>query len=294
MTRAEIMRKFDEIVAFAEVERFLDTPVKRYSSGMYVRLAFAVAAHLEPEILIVDEVLAVGDAEFQKKSLGKMQEASKGGRTVLFVSHNMAAVTSLTSRCVVLSAGRVAFDGASAAAVEHYMQLGARFSDTRSLGRGTHTTIRSARLVGDSDQTLRHYVPGTPFRIEIVFETDGASNLSMDAFLVDAASSKLAMASSHHFHGVALPQQAGTYRTVLELQPLWLASGTYYFDVTTALVNVEWDHYVENLIEFDVVSSNPGGLPWDFRFNLGYGAVALPFTRPPSFARHSEPTTAGH
>ena len=92
MTRAEITRKFDEIVAFAEVEKFLDTPVKRYSSGMYVRLAFAVAAHLEPEILIVDEVLAVGDAEFQKKCLGKMGEVARGGRTVLFVSHNMGAV----------------------------------------------------------------------------------------------------------------------------------------------------------------------------------------------------------
>ena len=95
MTRAEIRRKFDEIVAFAEVEKFLDTPVKRYSSGMYVRLAFAVAAHLEPEILIVDEVLAVGDAEFQKKCLGKMSEVAGGGRTVLFVSHNMSAIRSL-------------------------------------------------------------------------------------------------------------------------------------------------------------------------------------------------------
>src|SRR5439155_5326226 len=92
MTRAEIIRKFDEIVAFAEVEQFLDTPVKRYSSGMYVRLAFAVAAHLEPEILIVDEVLAVGDAEFQKKCLGKMQAVGKEGRTVIFVSHNMSTI----------------------------------------------------------------------------------------------------------------------------------------------------------------------------------------------------------
>src|SRR5205807_1517918 len=92
MTRAEIRKKFDEIVAFAEVEKFLDTPVKRYSSGMYVRLAFAVAAHLEPEILVVDEVLAVGDAEFQKRCLGKMSEVAGGGRTVLFVSHNMAAI----------------------------------------------------------------------------------------------------------------------------------------------------------------------------------------------------------
>src|SRR5207302_4448410 len=95
MRRAEIARKFDEIVAFAEVEKFLDTPVKRYSSGMYVRLAFAVAAHLEPEILIIDEVLAVGDAQFQKKCLGKMGEVAKGGRTILFVSHNMSAVMNL-------------------------------------------------------------------------------------------------------------------------------------------------------------------------------------------------------
>lgn len=107
MARAEIRRKFDEIVAFAEVEKFLDTPVKRYSSGMYVRLAFSVAAHLEPEILVVDEVLAVGDAEFQKKCLGKMHEVSKGGRTVLFVSHNMAAVQALCGKAIYLHAGGV-------------------------------------------------------------------------------------------------------------------------------------------------------------------------------------------
>ena len=105
MTRAEIRRKFDEIVAFAEVEKFLDTPVKRYSSGMYVRLAFAVAAHLEPEILVVDEVLAVGDAEFQKKCLGKMGEVAGGGRTVLFVSHNMSAVETLCPRSMYLESG---------------------------------------------------------------------------------------------------------------------------------------------------------------------------------------------
>jgi len=109
MTRAEIRRKFDEIVAFAEVEKFLDTPVKRYSSGMYVRLAFAVAAHLDPEILIIDEVLAVGDAEFQKKCLGKMDEVSRReGRTVLFVSHNMAAVRSLCETAIMLESGRIA------------------------------------------------------------------------------------------------------------------------------------------------------------------------------------------
>ena len=108
MRRAEIARKFDEIVAFAEVERFIDTPVKRYSSGMYVRLAFAVAAHLEPEILLVDEVLAVGDAAFQKKCLGKMGDVAKEGRTVLFVSHNMPSVLNLCRRAVWIDDGRVA------------------------------------------------------------------------------------------------------------------------------------------------------------------------------------------
>jgi ABC-type polysaccharide/polyol phosphate transport system ATPase subunit len=132
MTRAEIVRKFDEIVAFAEVERFLDTPVKRYSSGMYVRLAFAVAAHLEPEILVVDEVLAVGDAEFQKKCLGKMRDVSRGGRTVLFVSHNMAAIQALCGRAIWLEHGAIAFDGPVDAAVARYLKaaLGGRSGQT--------------------------------------------------------------------------------------------------------------------------------------------------------------------
>jgi lipopolysaccharide transport system ATP-binding protein len=125
MTRREIKRKFDEIVAFAEVEKFLDTPVKHYSSGMYVRLAFAVAAHLEPEILIVDEVLAVGDAQFQKKCLGKIQDVSqREGRTVLFVSHNMAAVAALTHRVILLKSGQVEFTGAPQAGINLYMASG--------------------------------------------------------------------------------------------------------------------------------------------------------------------------
>jgi ABC-type polysaccharide/polyol phosphate transport system ATPase subunit len=122
MGKVEIKRKFDEIVAFAEVEKFLDTPVKRYSSGMYVRLAFAVAAHLEPEILIVDEVLAVGDAQFQKKCLGKMEDvAIKEGRTILFVSHNMQAISQLTKRCIMLSEGVNQFDGSTDKAMMRYL-----------------------------------------------------------------------------------------------------------------------------------------------------------------------------
>lgn len=122
MSRRDIQHRFDEIVDFAEVERFLDTPTKRYSSGMYMRLAFAVAAHLEPDVLIVDEVLAVGDAEFQKKCLGKMSEISKGGRTVLFVSHNMAAVSNLCQRVMLLESGSVKIEADPILAIRHYLE----------------------------------------------------------------------------------------------------------------------------------------------------------------------------
>ena len=121
MKRAEIDRKFDEIVDFSGVEQFIDTPVKRYSSGMYVRLAFAVAAHLEPEILIVDEVLAVGDVAFQKKCLGKMDDVARQGRTVLFVSHNMAAILNLCERVTLVAQGRIAESGKAHEVVGHYL-----------------------------------------------------------------------------------------------------------------------------------------------------------------------------
>ena len=123
MSRTEISRKFDDIVGFAGVKKFIDTPVKHYSSGMYVRLAFAVAAHLEPDILIVDEVLAVGDAEFQKKSLGKMAEVAGSGRTVLFVSHNMSAVNRLCGRCLLLNSGSIAAQGETRSITARYIEL---------------------------------------------------------------------------------------------------------------------------------------------------------------------------
>ena len=130
MGRKEIDRKFGEIVAFSEVEKFIDTPVKRYSSGMYVRLAFAVAAHLDPEILVVDEVLAVGDAEFQKKCLGKMGDVAKEGRTVLFVSHNMTAVQSLCSRGILLESGKLTFTGSVQTVIEYYLSRAHRATQT--------------------------------------------------------------------------------------------------------------------------------------------------------------------
>src|SRR2546428_573432 len=121
MNRAEVRRKFDEIVAFAEIDQFIDTPVKRYSSGMYVRLAFAVAAHLDPEILLVDEVLSVGDQAFQEKCLGRIREVTQAGRTVIFVSHNIPSVRSLCSRGILIEAGYKTFDGPIAEAVETYI-----------------------------------------------------------------------------------------------------------------------------------------------------------------------------
>jgi lipopolysaccharide transport system ATP-binding protein len=161
MHRAEIKQKFDEIVAFAEVEKFLDTPVKHYSSGMYVRLAFAVAAHLEPEILIVDEVLAVGDAQFQKKCLGKMDHIAKEeGRTVLFVSHNMQAVSLLCSSAVLMQAGRVILRGPTSAVIDQYLSVGSRMSAEAKWpfdnAPGTSLTkLRAVRAL-DQDDAVCH------------------------------------------------------------------------------------------------------------------------------------------
>jgi len=175
MRKREIDTKFNEIVAFAEVEKFLDTPVKRYSSGMYVRLAFAVAAHLDPEILIVDEVLAVGDAEFQKRCLGKMKQISeRGGRTVLFVSHNMAAINTLCSRAILLSAGRVAADGSTRSVVETYLSSSRqKGGDSTALhdapGRraGSFPHFTSMELLGRDGKVASAFSPGSEISIRI-------------------------------------------------------------------------------------------------------------------------------
>ncbi len=173
MRKKEITRKLDEIVDFSGVERYLDTPVKRYSSGMYVRLAFAVAAHLESEILIVDEVLAVGDAEFQKKCLGKMGDISKGqGRTVLFVSHNMAAVKTLCTKGIVLEHGKNVFAGDQHEAVEYYLQSDVRHQATNlldvtnRLGNGK-LRISKVELLNQSMEQISSVISGTPLFIKV-------------------------------------------------------------------------------------------------------------------------------
>ena len=174
MKKREIDAQFDAIVEFAEIERFLDTPVKRYSSGMYVRLAFAVAAHLNPEILIVDEVLAVGDAEFQKKCLGKMKEVSTGGgRTVLFVSHNMAAVRSLCSRGVWLRSGRVAMDDSAEAVVQAYLETTAQAASTSiepSRPAGASIWMTRASLLFDGEPAVAAPM-GSEITLSIDFES---------------------------------------------------------------------------------------------------------------------------
>jgi lipopolysaccharide transport system ATP-binding protein len=189
MGKEEIARKFDEIVAFAELEKFIDTPVKHYSSGMYVRLAFAVAAHLEPEILLVDEVLAVGDINFQKKCLGKMGDVARAGRTVVLVSHSMGAINALCSRCIILNAGSVEFNGSTAEATTRYYAESLNFIDGADLSqrpregngkaRFNTVTIRPCDAAGNP---LPSAVPGCDLSIEleVVCQSDfSGSNLAI-------------------------------------------------------------------------------------------------------------------
>ena len=181
MTKREIKAKFDEIVAFAEVERFLDTPVKHYSSGMYVRLAFAVAAHLEPEILIVDEVLAVGDAAFQKKCLGKMREVSgQHGRTVLFVSHNMAAVEALCSRALVLDSGKLERDGSASEVVKDHLRN--MMSGTALLLSGGETRFIKCLRITDQGwhPTNAFQIGDSVFLILSCFRPNWLNNLDLE------------------------------------------------------------------------------------------------------------------
>jgi lipopolysaccharide transport system ATP-binding protein len=192
MKRAEIARKFDEIVAFAEIEKFLDTPVKRYSSGMYMRLAFAVAAHLEPEILVIDEVLAVGDIAFQRKCLGKMQDVATEGRTVLFVSHNMAAVSNLCQTSLVLDSGEVLFRGSAVEGISRYTHINVaqiNNADLMSLPRKGAGGIRLTKmeLSCNGEKILNHRC-GSPLEIAFNFtmsnEVD-TSDISIQVRFVD-------------------------------------------------------------------------------------------------------------
>jgi len=239
MKKVEIDRKFDEIVAFADVERFLDTPVKRYSSGMYVRLAFAVAAHLEPEILIVDEVLAVGDAEFQRKCLGKMHDvAEHDGRTVLFVSHNMDAISRLCEKCIILTSGVVSHIGVTESAIRCYGKAigdAARCVSNSALRSGDGAVrVTNVQLLDVDGRRLQSYSSGQLLSIEIEYRARNLP-LTVELFLsiADSLGTPLVCLDSH--------QSVGTFRItdtpgrfLCTLPSLPLAPGEYIIDVKIA------------------------------------------------------------
>jgi len=291
MSRVEIARKFDEIVAFAEVEKFLDTPVKRYSSGMYVRLAFAVAAHLEPEILIVDEVLAVGDAQFQKKCLGKMEDvATKEGRTILFVSHNVTAIQKLTNRCCYLKAGQMLYVGTTEDAIQTYTESyvqNSKSNNKNDAHKGNHTSIDKVCILDKYGNATNVYDSTDKLTVEILLHTDGHSGLSLECFLITASGEAIALSSTDQFYNITLPREQGQYLCTMSFKPLYLASGSYALNIATSLTNIGWDVCVEHAVYFDVLFSNPNNTSWDFKYSYGYGSIPLLFAEELKFKKTS-------
>jgi lipopolysaccharide transport system ATP-binding protein len=227
MSRAEIKARFDEIVDFAEVEKFIDTPVKRYSSGMYVRLAFAVAAHLEPEILIIDEVLAVGDVVFQKKCLGKMQNVSDSGRTVLFVSHNMQTVAGLTERCILLENGKVAAIGRSDDVIQRYLsnQAGAE-AMYRKESAGTHPEFTYVGLRTSGPGPLQRH--GAPISVDMeIFTPEPIPNAAV-SFQVFTNMHQPVLHVLNLDSEMPMLRTPGTHRLTCTLPKLRLYPGHYY------------------------------------------------------------------
>lgn len=283
MTRAEMRRRFDEVVEFSGVGKFIDTPVKRYSVGMYVRLAFAVAAHLDAEILVVDEVLSVGDAEFQKRCLNRMSEVADSGSTVLFVSHNFAAITALTRRSLVLQAGRLTFDGPVEAGLAHYTSRLAKTHTERDWSRGKDATLVSADLLDEDGKPTERFTPGTPLRLRVVVETNGTPGMSLEVVLRDQHNLPVAFYSSATFNKVPVPSTPGRYECALSLDAYYLAAGEYGIDLQTTSYNLVTDHVVSSAVRFFVDACSPGGISFDFRQELGLGHLAMRPSAPTRF-----------
>ena len=258
MSKAEIKRKFDEIVAFSEVEKFLDTPVKRYSSGMYVRLAFAVAAHLEPEILIVDEVLAVGDMEFQKKCLGKMEDVSKGGRTVVFVSHNMDAILRLCPRSILLDRGRLQMHAESRQAVAAYSAHRIQQEsviDLTQMVRAGHPRFKakytSIRLLGAVNWSIAY---GEPLSFEVTLATEcGLAGIELGISIFSATGSEITSNLSSHLQTIKT-NQAGPHTFKVEYQNLRLVPGSYYVQLGLRS-EAGFEDFISKSCEFEVRTS---------------------------------------
>ena len=258
MRRQEIQTKFDQIVAFAEIEQFLDTPVKRYSSGMYVRLAFAVAAHLEPEILIVDEVLAVGDVSFQRKCMGRMREVGKSGSTILFVSHNMHAVESLCTRAILLDHGKVAMDGGVHELVQEYHRrvlhahgdIGSALSELNSPTR-VHKVFRSATLLDDKGEPTNFIPTGGRFHVRFVLDAPIAVEAPTVTVGVDdnLGQRLLSLQTPLTNPVLARLQTPGVLDCVVESLPL--APGDYWVKLGFSAVPDEIDE-IERALRFTV------------------------------------------
>ena len=255
MTRSEIRHEFDAIVAFAGVERFLDTPVKRYSSGMYVRLAFAVAAHLRSEILIVDEVLAVGDTEFQSKCLGKMRDISSDGRTVIFVSHNMHSISLLCSRGIVLDGGRVSFTGSPADAIVAY---GNQFAGHLTSGANEPERRRGTGeyRFGLVQSATGSYRPNDPRRIafEVVRARSTVGRFYPSAHIVDERGVEIAQMDGR-FVGCWI-DDAERIEGELVMDGPWLKPGRYHVDMYLCTESAVVDHYPQACV-FEVNSVMP-------------------------------------
>lgn len=275
MHKVEIDRKFDEIVAFSEIDNFLDTPVKRYSSGMYVRLAFAVAAHLEPEILLVDEVLSVGDASFQKKCLGKMGEVGHQGRTILFVSHNMSAVQSLCTRSIWIDHGAVKMDGPSSSIVSSYLNQGQLTSGQRVWtenecpGNNSFRLV-SIRLKNSSGDIISDVNISNPLTVEIDYEvTRPGARVIFSLYLLDENDnhvfSSLSNTAENEYYDV--PLKLGHYRTVCTLPGNILNDRRYHISLKGLSDHWTDSFFVEHVVSFDGLDD--GLLKRDYSGTLG-------------------------
>jgi lipopolysaccharide transport system ATP-binding protein len=278
MKRREVSRKFDEIVDFSGIEQFLDTPVKRYSSGMYVRLAFAVAAHLEPDILLVDEVLTVGDMAFQKKCLGKMRDIAGEDRTVIFVSHNMAAVKSLCQRAIMINQGAIEHDGPAAEVVQHYLVGGAEGSskvwpaDDRP---GNHCCkLDAVRLLDSSGEEVSSVYLSEELLVEIAYEiTEPGSRVGFSLNLFDGDGQNLFASLSNReprFYGQ--PLQPGRYKSVCRLPPDFFNTGRFYLSLTGFAAHWTDPFNVDQIVSFEALDD--GRLRGDFYG--GYGGSLRP------------------
>jgi lipopolysaccharide transport system ATP-binding protein len=251
MTRSEIRRKFDEIVDFSGVERFLDVPVKRYSSGMYVRLAFAVAANLEPEILIIDEVLAVGDAEFQRKCLGKMKEVGTTGRTVLFVSHNMAAVKSLCSKGLLIDGGQIKASGTPEEVIRQYLSqsldIDGQFENSSPDRESREISVRRAWVSSDQREV--------PVEININIEYEVRPQRIGAVLAARITNESGAVVSTLLDTDADLgrfEKSSGSYETVCRVPGQLLVPGLYYVTLSIADMKSTRYEYLENVLSFSV------------------------------------------